>query len=155
MSKPSRTPSPLDWGLPRGLGVPLFTAHRITPAPGTLSAARRFTRHTLSAWYPTATQEWEARVMAVAGELVTNALQHALAPAPTQSGWLALHGIHRALVCAVRDPSTKLPQRHNQALASEAVRGLQLITELSDGWGYQVLGNDVGKTVWARILCRT
>jgi len=83
------------------------------------------------------------RIIAVANELVTNAVEHA-------GGRLVLHLSHdrRGLTIRVRDGSV-WTGRHS-VLEPEAEQfGLRIVGSLSDNWG--VLHHDDGKTVWALL----
>lgn len=85
-------------------------------------------------------------------ELLTNALRHA-APKPGPS-WarvpvqLGLMQPGACLLCAVLDPSDKLPAPREAGTYDETGRGLQVISSLSDGWGCTA-PSPAGKVVWA------
>jgi anti-sigma regulatory factor (Ser/Thr protein kinase) len=120
-------------------------------------AARSFTRATL--------QRWEIAdrcddITLVVSELLTNALEHA---APRPGGWPVRLGLLQsrpgtAVLCAVADASpappvpaplvpTPLVPTPAGDLA-ESGRGLHVIEELSDSWGYTTAPRR-GKVVWA------
>jgi anti-sigma regulatory factor (Ser/Thr protein kinase) len=85
------------------------------------------------------------RILAVANELVTNAVEHA-------GGGLVLHLSHdrRGLTVGVRDGSVWAGGVPEAQLDPEGEQfGLRIVAGLSDNWG--VLRHDDGKTVWARL----
>ena len=72
-------------------------------------------------------------------ELVTNAARHA------QSA-VDLTGEHGRVRIEARDESSAIPM----APRVDRHRGLQLIEDLSEGWGVEVRGDD-GKLVWCEL----
>ncbi|MEV0969266.1 ATP-binding protein [Microtetraspora glauca] len=110
------------------------------------SVARDFTAHTLGGWgLPGLIDDAQL----VVSELVTNALRHGLSTgleAPIQLRLLS-QGVH--VLCAVRDPSERAPQRgpQNDEFA-ETGRGLYLVEAVSLTWGW-ILIRGSGKIVWA------
>ena len=100
----------------------------------------------------------------IASELVANALQHGLGLDPggaigTPAGNAAPIEIGLVfacaqVVCAVRDPSADVPLRMVSDDLTGSGRGVQLISSLSDLWGWTVLsegGHPAGKAVWAML----
>jgi anti-sigma regulatory factor (Ser/Thr protein kinase) len=110
-------------------------------------AARSFTRATL--------QRWDIAdrcddITLVVSELLTNALEHA---APRPGGWPVRIGLLQsrpgtAVLCAVADASPAPPIPAPPGHLAESGRGLHVIEELSDGWGYTTAPRR-GKVVWA------
>ena len=110
-------------------------------------AARSFTRATL--------QRWEIAdrcddITLVVSELLTNALEHA---APRPGGWPVRIGLLQsrpgtAVLCAVADASPAPPVPVPPGHLAESGRGLHVIEEVSDDWGYTTVPRR-GKVVWA------
>jgi hypothetical protein len=142
-----------DWAVALGLTAGSLTALRIDPAPGCVRAARHFLRTALRRWRLTPYADDAA---AVAAELVTNALQHALPrPCPPRrvprpAAWLTLTRKEHALLCAVSDPSPDPPVLGAADPLADGGRGLYVVAALSASWGWSP-GSGPGKTVWARI----
>jgi anti-sigma regulatory factor (Ser/Thr protein kinase) len=115
-------------------------------------AARSFTRATLQRWEITDRCD---DITLVVSELLTNALEHA---APRPGGWPVRLGLLQsrpgtAVLCAVADasPAPPVPAPLVPAPAgdlAESGRGLHVIEELSDSWGYTTAPRR-GKVVWA------
>ncbi len=136
---------PFDWGLAMGLGVPNFSARRFSANSDSLARIRRFTHHTLSVWERGSCAD---EVTIVVGELVANAVRHALAAHPDRHGWLGLMNTASTVICAVQDPSPDRPLPRTATTHDTRGRGLLIISELAHDWGYS-LHDDNGKTVWA------
>ncbi|MFE5122938.1 ATP-binding protein [Streptomyces sp. NPDC056669] len=137
--------APFDWGLAMGLGVPGFSAHRFRANSASLSRIRHFTRRTLSMW---GRRTCADDVTIVVGELVANAIRHALAPHSDRHGWLGLMNTASTVICAVQDPSPDRPLPRTATDDDTRGRGLLIIDQLAHDWGYSPHGNN-GKTVWA------
>ncbi|MEV7682772.1 ATP-binding protein [Streptomyces sp. NPDC088341] len=136
-----------DWGLQLRISAPGFTARRITRRPQALTRARTFARRTLHGWD---LDRFADDVLTVTGELVGNAIRHALREPGTGEdiAWLGLIRNPTHLVCAVTDPSDALPAPRSPAqLLDENGRGLHIVEALAERWGYTP--HATGKTVWA------
>jgi anti-sigma regulatory factor (Ser/Thr protein kinase) len=86
----------------------------------------------------------------VVSELLANALRHTL---PRPGGWPIRLGLLQAwqgsaLLCAVADPSPAAQVPGAPGELAETGRGLHVVEELSDRWGYTTPGHR-GKVVWA------
>jgi hypothetical protein len=57
------------------------------------------------------------------------------------------------VLCAVADPSRAVPLTHTHRSLDETGRGLQIISALSDDWGYTI-PDEAGKVVWAMFARR-
>jgi anti-sigma regulatory factor (Ser/Thr protein kinase) len=77
-------------------------------------------------------------------ELVTNAARHAQSAVD-----LTIAGDHGRVRIEARDRSSAIP-RAPRADTETRHRGLQLMEDLSEGWGVDVLG-DEGKVVWCEV----
>ncbi|HEV2760572.1 MAG TPA: ATP-binding protein [Acidimicrobiales bacterium] len=77
-------------------------------------------------------------------ELVTNAARHARSAVD-----LTISGEDGRVRIEARDDSSAMPTAP-QVETQTRHRGLQLIEDLSEGWGVEVRGDD-GKTVWCEL----
>ena len=77
-------------------------------------------------------------------ELVTNAARHAQSAVD-----LTIAGEHGRVRIEARDDSSAIPIAH-QVDPETRHRGLQLIEDLSEGWGVDVRGGG-GKVVWCEL----
>jgi two-component sensor histidine kinase len=77
-------------------------------------------------------------------ELVTNAARHAQSAVD-----LTIAGAHGRVRIEARDDSSAIPIAPRVDTQTRH-RGLQLIEDLSEGWGVDVRGDD-GKTVWCEL----
>jgi anti-sigma regulatory factor (Ser/Thr protein kinase) len=117
--------------------------------PGSVPAARSFTRATLQRWGVTEVCD---DITVVMSELLTNALHHALPagsaaqhPRPIRLG---LMQPGPCVLCAVADPSDQAPVLREPDYLAESGRGLHVVASLSSGWGWTAPGR-AGKVVWA------
>lgn len=111
-------------------------------------AAREFTIAALRRW---GTADRCEDMAIVVSELLTNALRHALAGAGSSAGWpvkLGLLHLGHCVICAVADPAKAPPAVRQPGDFGEGGRGLEVVSALSDEWGYSVPGDD-GKVTWA------
>jgi Histidine kinase-like ATPase domain len=112
-----------------------------------VAAARRYTRSTLQRWGLASRCD---DITLVVSELLTNALRHAR---PRPGGWpvrlgLLQPGPSPAVLCAVTDPSPAPPVPGSSGRLAETGRGLHVVSELADCWGYTPPDHR-GKVVWA------
>ncbi|MFC4036173.1 ATP-binding protein [Streptomyces polygonati] len=131
-----------------------FAALRFDASPVSVTRTRRFLRSTLLGWR---LQELVDDATTIAAELVANAVTHALRPPRPHpplpadpTAWIALLRFERAVVCAVADPSPRLPALSRPEPFAESGRGLHIVAELSETWGHSP-PEPSGKTVWARL----
>lgn len=139
-------------GLGELFGLGGFAACGLDGRPENAGEARRFVAVTLNGW---ALDSLVPDMTVIAGELVTNAVLHALVhPSPEELAdyplWLGLFRHPESLVCSVADPSPEPPRLPAADAAVPADRGLGLIDELSDSWSWS-LTPPRGKTVWASL----
>jgi hypothetical protein len=141
---------------PRGWTcLPRISTRTLCADARSVRAARDFTGATLQRW---GVAERSDDIAVVASELLTNALRHALppAPGPAVSRWPIRFGLLQpgpCVLCVVADPSLRAPVRKEPSLLTETGRGLHVIEALADMWGYTTLG-DTGKVVWALFSAR-
>jgi anti-sigma regulatory factor (Ser/Thr protein kinase) len=117
------------------------------PLPSAVPCARLHTKVIL--------QEWDLGPVAedaelIVSELMTNALQASLSLTDAQPIVLHLLANDERLIIQVWDalPMAPTPQQH--ALDAETGRGLEIVSLLSDRWGFY-RPRDGGKTVWAAV----
>jgi anti-sigma regulatory factor (Ser/Thr protein kinase) len=119
--------------------------------PGSISAARRFATETMRRW---GLDDREPDVAVVVSELLTNAVRHGLplaAHLPERPIRLGLLHAGPAVLCAVADPSERLPVPREPRWLEENGRGLHVIASLSDQWGSCAAPGQGGKVVWAKF----
>jgi hypothetical protein len=124
------------------------------PLAGSIAGARTFTLRVLQRWE---VDDYADDIAAVVSELLANALRHALPPAggaATRPIRLGLLDPGWCLLCAVADPSPLAPVRRQPDWLEESGRGLQVVTSLSDQWGFCVAPDLQGKVVWATFATR-
>lgn len=120
------------------------------PLPSAVPCARLHTKVIL--------QEWELASVAdeaelIVSELMTNALQACSSFIETRPIVLHLLATDEQLVVQVWDALPTAPASQPHAIDAEAGRGLEIVSLLSDRWGfYRPRGG--GKTVWAAIGVR-
>src|ERR1022692_1318541 len=111
--------------------------------------SRDFTVLTLRRW---GVADRAEDIVVVVSELLTNAIRHAQpAAAQPRLGWpirLDLLQSGPCVLCMVVDPSGRPPVPQEPGCLGEAGRGLQIISALSDQWGFTT-PTDLGKVVWA------
>ncbi|MGW7487727.1 ATP-binding protein [Streptomyces sp. NPDC054786] len=145
------------WWMPSPDG---FAACALSGSARTVPEARRFTRATLAGWQTCA--DVTDDVTLVVSELVSNALRYgtqatgedgAPAPVPFCDAWLALTRQNSTVLCAVSDAGPGAPVVKPPDALSESGRGLHIVDQLSDAWGWTA-PDRTGKTVWATVSMR-
>jgi anti-sigma regulatory factor (Ser/Thr protein kinase) len=127
-----------------------------TPGIDTRSVgtAREFCLSTMRRW---GVQDRSDDVAVVVSELLTNALRHAVPQARAGTGaaarsrWPVRLGLVQPghfVLCALADPSPRLPEPKEPDYLAESGRGLHVISALSDRWGCTA-PTEAGKVVWA------
>ncbi len=101
-------------------------------------------------------------IVIVVSEMLTNALRHGR-PRRADTGRggarrrapirLGLYNPGPWVLCAVADPSRAVPVPRSHSSLDETGRGLQIVSALSDGWGYTT-PDETGKVVWAMFARR-
>lgn len=168
-----------DPGDPGGQGGDGFAALRFDATPTSVTRTRSFLRSTLTDWrLPELVDDATTIAAELVANAVTHALSPA-APEPSgrpgrqdaaerpeqpersgprgradrpghPSAWIALVRTDHAVVCAVADPSPRLPAMSEPEPFAESGRGLHIVAELSETWGHST-PEAAGKTVWARL----
>jgi anti-sigma regulatory factor (Ser/Thr protein kinase) len=100
-------------------------------------------------------QEWNLAQLAdptelIVSELTTNALKAALSHTETPAIVVDLLASHDWLIVQVWDALLAVPELRPHAPDAEAGRGLEIVSLLSDRWGFYRPPNG-GKIVWAAI----
>ena len=128
-----------------------------TPGIDTKSVgtARDFCLSTMRRW---GVRDRSDDMAVVVSELLTNALRHGVPQARVQaragaapSRWPVRLGLVQPghfVLCAVADPSPRLPEPKEPDYLAESGRGLHVISALSDRWGCTA-PTEAGKVVWA------
>jgi anti-sigma regulatory factor (Ser/Thr protein kinase) len=142
-------PGQLAGVAPLGGAAGFPRAATMTPGgdlPG-VGAARQFSRAALERWQVGGRSD---DITLVLSELLANALVHAVR---RPGGWPVRIGLYQArpgadVLCAVADPSPTPPALRPPGQLAESGRGLRVVAELSDRWGYAGVPPR-GKVVWA------
>ncbi|WP_324785956.1 ATP-binding protein [Streptomyces sp. H51] len=121
----------------------------VPPVPRSAHVARDFTRSALGR---DASAERLDDVTVTVSELVSNALRYGRPPgrdtAPQPLLWIAVWDRLSCAVCGVTDDSDRVPVPTEPDEFAESGRGLQVISALSDTWGWSPRTGG-GKVVWA------
>ncbi len=136
-------------GGPGWTRVPRLATRTPNPDARSVGMGRDFALTVMNRW---GAAERGDDMAVVVSELLTNALRHALpdvgqAPRPG-SVRLGLLQPGRSVICAVADPSPKIPTPRKPGILCEGGRGLQVIGALADAWGCTPPSH-TGKVVWA------
>lgn len=123
---------------------PLVSAVNLDPVPAAVPCVRRHTVRMLRAW--NLSHLADSAQLAVS-ELVTNALIHGTGPVTVR-----LRAHQASLLIEVCDSLPVPPMPGPHAVDVDGGRGLEIVSRLSDCWGYYP--KDGGKAVWA-LLCHS
>jgi anti-sigma regulatory factor (Ser/Thr protein kinase) len=139
--------SPGSRGTSAQTGFPRVATRTMSWDLASVAAARGFARLTLQRW---GLADRCDDITLVVSELLVNALRYAR---PRPGGWPVRLGLLQSgpgseVLCAVADPSPAPPEPRPAADLSETGRGLHVVNELADSWGYTRPGR-MGKVVWA------
>jgi len=107
--------------------------------PTSVSTARQHTAAMLSKWDLAHLTE---NAQIVVSELVTNALLHGAGPATVR-----LRANRESLLIEVWDALAAPPEPRQHVADADGGRGLEIVSALSDSWGYY--SREDGKVVWA------
>ena len=119
-----------------------MTTARFAPELRSATAARRFAEDELR---PAGVgEDTLCHAQLLVTELVTNAARHAQSAVD-----LTIAGEHGRVRIEARDDSSAIPIAPSVDTETRH-RGLQLIEDLSEGWGVDVRGDD-GKIVWCEL----
>jgi anti-sigma regulatory factor (Ser/Thr protein kinase) len=124
----------------------------LRPRPGDVRRAREFLRECVRDRMADAADVHLLELMV--SELVTNAVLHGRTQIVLDVSIHATGDAVTAVLVAVSDRSPALPRQRPASDIREHGRGLQIVSELSDGWGCQALGENLGKIVWFRMDVR-
>lgn len=104
--------------------------------------ARRCVAEVLRSWDMECCVDEAAMIVT---ELSTNAIRHAASP-------FTVHVVRsdKRLRISVSDESSAVPVPQDVSIGSEGGRGLKLVGEMSEDWGYSPL--PIGKLVWSELL---
>lgn len=124
-----------------GVGGPLPTVeHRYSPDADNVSAARRFVIDTVVEWGVDSLDV----VRLLVDELVANAVRHAATDVLVR-----VHLAESVLRVEVEDGTGAEPQLLQLGVMADHGRGLHLVDELSDRWGFEPTRD--GKVVWCEL----
>lgn len=137
------------WWMP---GPDGFAACALSSSARTVAEARSFTRATLESWRLCSALAEDAAL--VVSELVSNALRYGAGGGDDSTAvcpaWLALTRQDSTVLCAVSDAGTTAPVVKVPDHLAESGRGLHIVDQLSDAWGWTPPDRS-GKTVWATV----
>ncbi|TLQ38632.1 ATP-binding protein [Streptomyces marianii] len=133
---------------PRRTGHPGYNLTKPRQA-ATAQDARRLARVALAAW---GLDDEAATAALVLSELVANAVRHAWGPSVRIA--VDLPTADRVRLAVVDRAARRLPELRVPAPGDTTGRGLLLVEECADRWGYDLLGSGIapwGKRVWAEL----
>lgn len=118
--------------------------------PATAAIGRKLIRDALAVWH---LHDFTDPAALIISELIANAVRHT----PCQSIRLLVRrpSTTRVRVGVVDRAPTRLPLLGLTDLSGESGRGLLLVDELADRWGYELRGSGRhpwGKEVWAEFI---
>ncbi|NGO40611.1 ATP-binding protein [Streptomyces ureilyticus] len=133
---------------PRASGYPGYS-ETMTRTPETVEKARRLARVAMCAWN---LKDAEDSAALLATELFTNAVRHARG----RSVRVIIDRIEadRIYVAVVDRAPRQLPELREARPDDIGGRGLALVDEMADRWGYDLMGSGRtpwGKRVWAEM----
>jgi anti-sigma regulatory factor (Ser/Thr protein kinase) len=111
------------------------------PAPGAVTAARRFVTLALETWGHH-DLVWDAAV--VVSELATNAVRHGSSPFR-----VSVDHAPQGVRIGIEDVDAGVPQLRAAAVDDVNGRGIAIVDELADRWGFEELG--ASKVTWAEL----
>jgi anti-sigma regulatory factor (Ser/Thr protein kinase) len=141
---------------------PLTFAMRFTSTPRGARLARRMAEHLLDAWGLPYDSEPHDTLTLVVAELGANAARHGRVSG--RDFQLRLHltaeagasaATVRVEVTDTRGEKPPVLETAGAAEPEESGRGLLLVSQLADDWGWRPRTDGPGKTVWARCTRRT
>jgi anti-sigma regulatory factor (Ser/Thr protein kinase) len=118
------------------------------PLPSAVPCARLHAKHVFREWGLAHVAE-DAEL--IVSELMTNALNAVKSPRDCQPITLRLLASREYLLIQVWDALTAAPAPRPHAIDSETGRGLEIVTLLSDRWGYYHPAEG-GKVTWAALV---
>lgn len=137
---------------PKGQGSeqPLHTRLDLASEPSGVRWGRAHAADVLDKWE--VSESIIDSALLVISELLTDAVKHArrVSSAPVRCS-LLLWLNSRGLTVAVYDVDTRPPALRPASLEAEGGRGLVIVEENSEEWGYTYPSPDSGKLVWARL----
>jgi anti-sigma regulatory factor (Ser/Thr protein kinase) len=130
--------------------APLVATRTPAPVASSVASARAFTLTTLQRW---GAADCADDVSMIVSELLTNAVRHAVPDVPRTTGPIRIGLLHPGpcVLCAVADPSDRLPVQRDSSWQEESGRGLHVVASLSASWGYCLVPDAQGKVVWATV----
>ncbi|MEV8095247.1 ATP-binding protein [Kitasatospora sp. NPDC085879] len=140
-------------------GHPYISHLTLADTPNAVPWARRHTADILRQWrIPDTVIETTNLIVS---ELTTNAVRHPAVNEPQNTGYpslarirtftLALQLTGTSLLVQVADSDPRPPVRREVGVEATGGRGLFLVSEMADRWGYYPT-TAVGKVVWAELL---
>ncbi|MEU6973516.1 ATP-binding protein [Kitasatospora aureofaciens] len=128
--------------------------------PNAVPWARRHTADILRHWrIPSAVIETANLIVS---ELATNAVRHSANNEPQSTGYPSLADVSTftlglqltgtGLLVQVADRDPRPPVRREVGLEATGGRGLFLVSEMANRWGYYYPTTATGKVVWAELL---
>jgi anti-sigma regulatory factor (Ser/Thr protein kinase) len=141
-----------DWAVGRAgwAAGPLVATRTPAPVASSVASARAFTLRTLRRW---GAADCAEDVSMIVSELLTNAVRHAVPEVPRAISPIRIGLLHPGpcVLCAVADPSDRLPVLREADGQAESGRGLHVVESLSASWGYCPVRDAHGKVVWATV----
>ncbi|MFD8967329.1 ATP-binding protein [Streptomyces sp. NPDC059568] len=122
--------------------------HQYPMTPASVGRARHDCERTLEAWGLSAADPSASDVVLMVSELVTNAITHGRVPHSIgRPVGLVMERDNDTVRVEVTDmQSDKVPELHSAGLSDTGGRGLWMVAELADQWGWR--RNFLGKAVW-------